>query len=199
MQVTDAMVAKALEVWKTIPGWERSYEASTEGNIRSVDRAVTRPDGSVQKFRGKVLRRSINSKGYLIVSLHDGARQKRGSFRVHRLVASTFIPNPMNLPEVNHIDSDRTNARVENLEWVTPSQNRYHGYHCGFVVMPRHFGTENNAAKLTYAKADEIRHLHRAGESQRSLGRRFGVHHKTISDIISGKNWNLPAPPMGRG
>lgn len=80
-------------------------------------------DGRIySKFKKKFMRQSITNKGYLMVSLYDGTG-KRKFYLVHRLVAMTFIPNPDNKPCVDHLDGNRLNCNVNNLCWVTYSEN----------------------------------------------------------------------------
>ena len=99
------------EIFKDIPGYEGRYQVSNLGNVRSM-RTM------------KIRQPCPHTKGYLKTDLRkDG---KREMAFIHRLVALTFIPNPDNLPEVNHKDGDKTNNRVENLEWVTTQQNAIH-------------------------------------------------------------------------
>lgn len=117
-----------IEIWKPVVGYEGLYEVSNLGNVRSVDsmRITHNQYGEhLSKYKGRLLKPGKNSDGYLYVNLCCQCVQK--TFRVHRLVAEAFIPNPDNLPEVNHIDEDKTNNRVDNLEWVSHIQNMRHG------------------------------------------------------------------------
>lgn len=98
------------ETWKDIPGYEGRYQISSLGRVRT---------GS-----GKIMSLELTQRGYFRVKLWSGRVCKR--FRVHRLVAIVFIPNPKNLPQVDHINGDKTDNRIENLRWVSNSQN------CGF-------------------------------------------------------------------
>ena len=112
-----------IEEWKDIPGFEGWYQASTCGRIKSISRKVnykstssslaTKPEHLLSPKKAKT--------GYLEVTL-----VKNGEFhycRVHRLIASTFLANPNHLPYVNHIDEDKTNNCISNLEWCTCKQN----------------------------------------------------------------------------
>ena len=115
------------EVWKDVAGYEGYYQVSNMGKVRSVDRKVRHSGTFTRIAYGKTLRQKTSSTGgYCTVGLrrdgHDPEQKK-----VHRLVAIAFIPNPDNLPEVNHIDEDKTNNCVANLEWVTHKQNENHG------------------------------------------------------------------------
>lgn len=106
------------EEWRPIVGFEGLYEISNEGNVRSLN---------YMGSKGKIGNISLefNSKGYLLAPLHlDNIRKRR---RVHRLVAEAFIPNPKKLSQVNHIDEDKSNNHVSNLEWCSPKYNTNHG------------------------------------------------------------------------
>lgn len=98
------------EQWKEIEGYEGLYAVSTTGRVYSFRRGIIMSGGLV--------------KGYWQVCLTKNGVQT--NFYVHRLVAAAFIPNPDNLPIVNHIDEDKTNNNIENLEWVTYQENTLH-------------------------------------------------------------------------
>lgn len=98
------------EIWKPVQGFESKYEISNFGNIRNT--------------KGKQLSPWDNREGYLCIDLWDGKRTHK---KIHRLVAEAFIPNPNNLPLVNHINEEKYDNRVDNLEWVTAAENCNHG------------------------------------------------------------------------
>jgi hypothetical protein len=187
------------EEWRDVVGWESLYEISSIGRVRSKPRHVRRSNSTLQFFKGKDLLCYRNSGGYFVVRLSDVTNGRRLTARVHRLVAEAFIPNPESRPEVNHIDSDRTNARLENLEWATRAENGAHGYHHGYVTLPHARGSKNNAARLSESAVENIRRLAGEGVSGRSLAKRFSVSPRTIWRILSGETWNLPAAPRTDG
>lgn len=102
------------EIWKDIPNWEGLYQASTLGRIRSL--RYKKRDGEIG-----VLKPYIERTGYAHVNLITTGRKQ--TIKVHKLIAITFIPNPMGYGCVNHIDEDKTNNCVSNLEWCSVSYN----------------------------------------------------------------------------
>jgi len=111
------------EEWRAVAGWP-AYEVSSHGNVRSIARRVLKRDGTRQCFASKILKRSKNTSGYLVVHLRDEANGRSVSARVHRLVATAFLPPDAEREEVNHKDGDKLNPSVPNLEWATPRENR---------------------------------------------------------------------------
>ena len=113
-----------MEKWRDIPGYEGFYQVSDLGNVRSI---------RFNKIRNM---KSWDSHGYRAVELC--MNNNRYTVGIHRLVALTFIPNPENKPEVNHKDRNKSNNNVENLEWVTQSENVAHAYRHGVEPRPTH-------------------------------------------------------------
>ena len=111
------------EIWKDINGYEGLYQVSNKGRVKSLDRYAT--NHSKKQFRPeRILKQNIQqagrSKRCMVVLSKEG---KLRPVRVHRLVAEAFIPNPENKPFIDHIDTDSTNNKVENLRWVTAKEN----------------------------------------------------------------------------
>lgn len=108
------------EIWKDIPGYEGLYKVSNLGRVRSF------ADANPVNRRNRILKQHLDGKGnYLFVGLHRDGKVKLAT--VHRLVANAFVPNPLNLPQVNHKDECKTNNRADNLEWCTRSYNSRYG------------------------------------------------------------------------
>lgn len=99
-----------MEIWRDIEEFKGQYQISSWGRVRNKD--------------GFILKPYVNQKGYIRISLQQGKRSIKR--RVHRLVAQAFIPNPLNLPQVNHKDGNKQNNSYTNLEWVTNSENLHH-------------------------------------------------------------------------
>ena len=113
-----------MELWKDIIGYEGYYQISNLGNVRSVDRF----DG-VHDRQGAIMKPALKRNGYLQVGLRKHSERKW--FSVHRLVAIHFIENPDKKPQVNHIDGNKLNNTIENLEWVTEKENQNHAARLG--------------------------------------------------------------------
>jgi hypothetical protein len=117
------------EIWKDIRDYEGMYQVSTFGRIRSLDRYVKGRYDNMQLIRGKILSICYN-KRVEVCEIHLRKNNKRKCFKIHRLVAEAFLENddPTNKTTVNHIDGNRKNNRVDNLEWATYSENEKHAY-----------------------------------------------------------------------
>lgn len=113
-----------MEIWKDIENYEGMYQVSNEGNVKSLAREIEWR-GSIRHQPERLLKPRTDRHGYLCVILCKDNNRK--ALLVHRLVANAFIDNPDNLPQVNHKNEDKTNNRVENLEWCTCKQNINHG------------------------------------------------------------------------
>lgn len=116
------------EEWRDIKGYEGLYQVSNLGRVRSLPREVAyirvrnnKAQNIISHHSGRIMSSPINGEGYAQVPITRG-----NNMRVHRLVAETFIPNPENKPFINHIDGNKANNRVDNLEWCTNSENQRH-------------------------------------------------------------------------
>lgn len=168
------------ELWKPVPvePFNEYYEISNRGRLRVLKGRQGTQKGKILK---PVANRSTNIR-YQYTFKAPGAQPS--TQLVHRMVALAFIPNPDDLPEVNHKDGDGLNNCVDNLEWVTRQENMKQAWETG--LMKR--GADNHATKLT---DDQIREIRRRatdeGESQRKLALEFGISASHCSNIVSGK------------
>lgn len=117
------------EIWKDISGYDGCYQISNFGNVRALDRCVIYPNGSKHIHKGHLLKLNKIKNGYVYTHLCKNNKVK--AFRVHRLVALAFVPNPNKYPQVNHKDKKRDNNNAINLEWCTASQNQKHSVMLG--------------------------------------------------------------------
>ena len=159
--------------WKPVNGFEDYYLVSTSGDVYSI--------------RRKRAMSTFVSCGYAQVELNVGGVATK--HLVHRLVAETFIPNPENLPQVNHADGNKLNNNVDKLEWCTRSENMKHALKYGLAQT---MGSTHPTSKLTEQDVKYIKSFYKKRDSEHglsALGRRFGVDHKTIWFIVNGVTW----------
>lgn len=129
------------EIWRDIKGYEGLYQVSNLGHVKSICRSYSKSlDRTTIRIR--ILKYALTTKGYCQLNLCNEKGQK--PFRIHRLVAEAFIPNPHNLPQVNHKDEDKTNNRADNLEWC---DNKYN---CTYGSLPERYSKRNTKKIAQY-------------------------------------------------
>ena len=168
------------EEWKDIPGYEGKYQVSSLGNVKSVDRILPHKTYGTWHIKERLLKPNLhgpNNSKYFTVFLHSG-EGKMKEFKVHRLVAQAFIPNPHGLPQVNHKDGIKTNNVVSNLEWVTSVENTKHAWENG-LCKPIVKAKQRPVINLdTGERYDSL------ADAERALGKSIG----TISHALNGKH-----------
>lgn len=148
------------EVWKDIAGWEGMYQVSNLGRVKSLPRKIVYKNGRIDFIKGKILTKSENEKGYYFVTLIKNSKRKM--IMIHQLVARAFIKNPNGFKYVNHIDENRKNNCVNNLEWCNNYYNQL--YSKGKPVK----GTHLRSGKCLYFAT--AREAEKYGFNSRSIG-----------------------------
>lgn len=152
--------------WKDIPNYENIYQASADGQIRTVPGKVTRnAKFSERHWKTRILKQKTDKGGYKRVSLWKNA--KSNDLLVHRLVAETFIPKIKGKDLINHIDGNPSNNRVENLEWCNYSENLIHAY-------IHHLNRENNEIVLVNKQTFEANYFYSLAQASNFLGKSHG-------------------------
>lgn len=108
------------EIWKDIKGYEGLYQISTNGRVKSLLK-VTKFGNRLKVNEEMILKPALGKRGYYVVSLNHNGKSK--TFTIHRLIAEAFIPNPLNKKFIDHINTIKTDNRIENLRWVTSKEN----------------------------------------------------------------------------
>ena len=160
------------ELWKEVELHGLQYKVSNYGKVIGK--------------RG-IVKQRINSDGYPTITV--GKMENRTSMRVHRIVATLFIPNPNNLPEVNHLDCDRQNSRADNLEWTTHQDNVTHSQKLG-NYKGRQVGEKNIRSRLTEEDVIDIRLMFDNGlMTQKELSEAYNIGWSTVHNIVFRFTW----------
>lgn len=163
------------EYWKVVEECP-SYLISNMGNVKNIKELKTL--------------RAYDREGYTRIDLYDRRIKKSLKRSVHRLVAEAFIPNPLNKPQVNHIDGDKKNNRVENLEWCTQSENMKHAFKTGLYVPNPLKGEDRYNSKMTYEKVILLREMYDSGEFLlKELAEEFNISMTVTWNIAKRNTW----------
>ena len=135
---------KIKEEWRDIPNYEGLYQASNLGRIKSLERIAKKEYNNDRIVKERIMNGTKNQDGYLKVHFKNKERNIDKGLFIHRLVASAFIPNPNNLPQIIHIDGNKLNNNVDNLEWCTNLYNQQHAW-------------KNNLHKPTIHKGKKVK------------------------------------------
>jgi len=172
-----------IEKWRDIKGYENYYQVSNIGNVRSLDRTVPHPVMGFKK--GKPCKQHPNHNGYMRVGLHKlGNREQEF---VHKLVGQAFVSNPNSKPQINHIDGDKLNNNVENIEWCTNKENCIHASNLGLRNPVR--GIEHHNAKMNPEKVKDLRKKRDEGWSYKQLCDLFGITKGVVGQIYHKRTW----------
>lgn len=168
---------------KAIPDHE-GYYVSEDGKVFSDRIKGHRKAGSVHEMKPH-----HNDKGYVLIKARNDITGKRDDLLIHRLVAEAFIPNPDNLPDVNHKHGVKDDNRVSELEWCTQLENTRHAIETGLY---KPWGEDNGQAKLNWEQIQEIRNSYKPWDREfggQALAKKYGVSDSTIDTIVRGLSW----------
>lgn len=166
------------EIWKDIKGYEGIYQISNTGKVISLDRIIYTKDNRQYFYKGGLKEYTEDKDGYLRVGLNKENKQK--TVGVHRLVAEAFIPNPDNLPEVNHKDENKKNNCVDNLQWVEQIDNIQYGTRAQRMAQTQ----KNNPARSYKVLCVETGIEY---PSMAEAGRQLGINKGNIANTIAGR------------
>ena len=161
------------EIWKDVPGYEGLYKVSTTGLVFSLR-------------KNKRIKGCIDKKGYHEVIFYKGGNQKH--FKAHRLVAILFIPNTHNKPTVNHIDGNKLNNNVGNLEWSTHLENNLHSLH----VLGNKTGgrfESHPLNKISKEQSNDIKKMKADGIPIIDIAKKFGIHKEHARKVANVVYW----------
>jgi len=173
------------EEWKDIKGFENIYQVSNLGRVRSLDRVVVTKNGHGMKFKGKMLKFREDRYGYHYLSMYN---KKTFTKKPHRLVAETFIPNPKNYKQVNHIDRVKTNNKIDNLEWCDASHNIQHSMEIGLRVYDK-VGEDMYTSTYTEDQVREVINMLNQDKSHSEISQKVGMTKGNIYNIKKRKSW----------
>lgn len=173
-----------LEVWKDIKDFEGIYQISNHAKVKRLSRPISHWRGNMRNLPEKIIKQMTTTNGYLKVHLHKEGKMR--TFSVHRLVLSHFVPNYDNLPTVNHIDGNKQNNNLDNLEWASLSRNAKNAYDIG--LNRPNMGSKHNNSKVTEANVLFIRNSKQL--SNKKLAEMFGITDSNITAIKKRKTWN---------
>jgi hypothetical protein len=165
-----------MEIWKDIIDYEGLYQISSFGRIKSLEKKVNNSETTHRVVKERIMRLGITPKGYIQTSL--AKKQVNTKFYSHRLVALHFIPNPHNKLEVNHIDGNKSNNEVSNLEWSTRSENNKHAFNTGLRENAK--GSLSKISKLSQKDREDIK---ASSLSRKELRIKYNVSATTIQGI----------------
>lgn len=178
------------EIWVDVSGYEGLYKVSNTGKVKSLQREVqiiSKNNNIFNKsYPSKVLKSYITSKGYELVKLCKDGIVK--SYSVHRLIALNFLSNDKNLPEINHIDGNKLNNNLYNLEWVSPSDNQKHAFVIGLQKPNK--GQNNGQSRSTDTEILFLHYWRSLGCTIKELSTLFGYSKNHTSDLLNFRKWS---------
>lgn len=193
------------EIWKDIQGYEGLYQVSNLGRVKSLGRFIESRLKGVDKVwkAERILKTCKRTNGYIGVGLRKNGKGK--NFNIHRLVAIAFIPNPDNLPQIDHINADKTNNNVNNLRWVTAKENVRNPLNMAHLIGKNNpfYGKKHTDASKLKMRKNHVSYYGASNPASRkvrnietneifltvkSAGQKYGVSDNSIRNSIKRKH-----------
>lgn len=173
------------DTWRDVAGYEGLYKVNSSGIIVAYER-VRFSGGVFRRYKEKILNQCVNSAGYKVVDLTKNGITSTKS--MHRILATAFKPVPdMDKMVINHIDFNRQNNDLDNLEWCTQKYNVNHTKQNGRLNTAR--GEKQGRSKFNDSDVPNIVRLYNSGMKQIEIAKMYGVHKSTISEIVTRKTY----------
>ena len=175
------------EIWKDIPDFKGYYQASNMGRIKSLYRVIMRKTVWGERkmpVKEKIITNYKSNNTYLMCHVNLG-KDFRKNLLVHRLIATTFLPNNENKRTVNHINGNKHDNRVENLEWNTHSENHIHAFSLGL----HQIGSKRHNSVLNEETATKIKKLKAKGWRNVDIASELKVKIHNVSSVVNNQNW----------
>jgi hypothetical protein len=171
-------------IWKDVKGFEGIYQVSSTGILKCLERRIKRPKKGEYISKSILRKGNIGKRGYVQIPLSKNG--KRYSKTMHQIVAVSFLENPNNYKEVNHINGIKHDNRVENLEWCSRSENIIHAVKTGLLPVTK--GSERIQSKITEEQAIEIKYSDKSIKGI-TFAKKYNVTNANISNIRKGVTW----------
>lgn len=176
------------EIWKDVVGYEGYYKVNNIGNIKSLERTIIRRDGVCRLYKESKKRSYIGYKGYVICGFNKGGQKVNK--KIHRVVAKAFIPNPEKKLQVNHIDGNKSNNCVSNLEWCTNAENMAHAVEIGLTKGCTLSGEDCNLTTTKKTDVLAMRKEYKKGcYTYQDIAKKFNVGNSCAYHILTRRSW----------
>jgi len=180
---TNVYTEDSQEIWMPIAELE-NHQVSNLGRVKLMPRYLNCRNNYKRLTRERIRKLLVTDYKYLVIQ--SGAKFKH--YAVHRLVAKAFLPNPDNLPCVNHLDGDKHNANVLNLEWCTYKQNTQHALETGLI---KRDGSHNGKRKLNEEDVRDIRMFAKAGLKAKDIVKVYPIKLAAMTNVINRVTWRF--------
>lgn len=172
------------EIWKDVVGWEGLYQVSSLGRFKSLSREKTIGSRGKKIMKSFIMKQN-EVKGYLTILFYNNSIRKK--YQSHRVVANHFIQNIENKKTVNHINGNKKDNTVNNLEWLNHSEQQKHAVKIG--LRNKTLGENSNFSKLNETSIKAIRELYKQKVKQKEIALMYNINRNTVHSIVNKITW----------